>query len=45
LKFSPVIDLHMELRPKLPQTKTASSQTKMATLKIQNGHKPKWPAT
>ena len=37
-----------ELRPKRPQTKTATaktatSQTKTATLKIQNGLKPKWP--
>jgi len=36
-----------ELRPKRPQTKTATAktatcQTKTATLKIQNGHKPKW---
>jgi len=36
-----------ELRLKRPQTntataKTATSQTKTATLKIQNGHKPKW---
>jgi len=38
----------LELRPKRPQTKTATaktatSQTKTATRKIQNGHKPKWP--
>jgi len=30
----------VELRPKRPQTKTATCQTKTATLKIQNGHKP-----
>jgi len=47
------MDIVIELRPKRPQTKmatikTATSQTKTATLKIQIGHKPKrllpkWP--
>jgi len=35
--------LSRELHPKWPQTKTATDETKIATLKVQNRHTPKRP--